>query len=134
MTDIGELVVRIKADATELERQMKKAQGVVKSSASDMEQAVGSLKQQFKELLPAITAVAILEFGKSALEAADHINDLALRTGFAGSTLSALNIPLKQSGSSLDEFSASMNRMNNLVGEAAKGLNQEAIKAFDALG
>ncbi len=134
MTDIGELVVRIKADAAQLEQEMKKANGVVRQSAGEMGDVMGQLKNQFKDLIPAITIAAVFEFGRRAIESADHINDLALRTGFAGSTLSALNIPLKQSGSSLDDFSASINRMNNLIGEAAKGTNQEAVKAFDSLG
>src|SRR4051794_34315986 len=126
MTDVGELVVRIKADAAQLESEMRKANGVVKQHSGEMGNALGQLKSQFRELLPAITIAAVAEFGRRAIESADHINDLALRTGFMGSTLSALNIPLKQSGSSLDDFSSSINRMNNLIGEAAKGTNQEA--------
>ena len=134
MTDIGELVVRVKADSTQLQQEMAKTAGVVRQHAGQMEAAVSGLKEQFKELIPAVTVASIVEFGHRAVEAADRLNDLALRTGFAGSTLSALNIPLKQSGSSVDEFAASINRMNNLIGEAAKGTNQEAVKAFDALG
>lgn len=134
MTDIGELVVRIKADASELEREMRKMNGVVRQNANEVSDSLKDVKKQFAELLPVLTVGAVVEFGRRALEAADHINDLALRTGFAGSTLSALNIPLKQSGSNLDEFSASVNRMNNMIGEASKGTNQEAVKAFDALG
>src|SRR5688572_12463711 len=106
MTDIGELVVRIKADATQLEREMRKANGVVKSSAGDMGSSLKALKSQFAALVPALSAVALVNFGRTAIAEADHINDLALRVGFLGSTLSALDIPLRQSGSSLDEFTS----------------------------
>ncbi|MBN9517460.1 hypothetical protein J0H58_02905 [bacterium] len=134
MTDVGELKVTIKADAAQLEREMQKANGVVKQATGQMGGAFKDLKSQIASLVPALSLVAFAEFGKSAFEAADHINDLAQRTGFLGSTLSALNIPLKQGGSNLDEFAASINRMNAMIGEAAKGTNQEAVKAFDALG
>ncbi|WP_435007981.1 hypothetical protein P12x_005247 [Tundrisphaera lichenicola] len=133
MTDIGELVVRIKADAAQLEREMRKANGIVKQSAGEMGGAFGKLKQQILELAPAISAVALVEFGRRAIDAAGHIVDLADRIGFASSTLSALEAPLVTSGSNLDEFGAAVNKMNNLLGEAAKG-NEEAIKAFDGLG
>lgn len=133
MADIGELVVRIKADAAQLDREMRRANGVVQQNAGSMTRAFGSLKAQITALAPALSAAALVGFGRAALTQADHINDLALRTGFLGSTLSALNIPLKQSGSNLDEFTGSMVRMNNNVAEAVKG-NQEQIKAFDALG
>ena len=134
MTDIGELTVRIRADAAQLQSEMTRANGVVKSSAGGMSDAFKDLKSQILALGPALSAVAFVQFVHGAIESADHINDLAQRTGFLGSTLSALNIPLKQGGSNLDEFSASMNRMNAMIGEAAKGLNEEAVKAFDGLG
>src|SRR3954462_13871850 len=98
MTDVGELVVRIRADAAELERAMRTATGTVQTGAREMESSLGSLKEQFKELLPAITVAAIAEFTKSALESANSVHEMAERIGFAGSTLSALNIPLKQNG------------------------------------
>ncbi len=134
MADLEELVVRIRADTAQLEREMKKAQGVVEQSSRGMKGALGGVADQARALLPALSVAAVVAFGRSALQSADHLNDLALRTGFAGSTLSALNVKLLQTGSSVDDFSGAVNRMNNLVGEAAKGTNKEAIRAFDELG
>lgn len=133
MTDIGELVVRIKADAAQLEREMQRANGIVRQNAGGMSDSFAALKAQILSLAPALSAVALVEFGRRALDAAGHVVDLADRIGFASSTLSALEIPLANSGSNLDEFSAAVNRMNNMVGEAAKG-SEEAIRAFDGLG
>jgi hypothetical protein len=133
-TDIGELVVRIKADAAQLERELQKANLSTKAAASSMSNSLKDLRNQFTALVPALSIGALVAFGTKAFQEADHINDLAQRTGVLGSTLSALKLPLAQGGSGLDEFAASINRMNNLVGEAAKGVNQEAVKAFDELG
>ena len=134
MTDVGEIVVRIKADVAQLEREMKRANAVVQQNAAGMSSSLTALQGQFAGLSAAVGVAAVVAFGKQAFAAADHVNDLAQRTGFLGSTLSALDTPLKQGGSNLDEFAASINRMNAMVGEAAKGTNQDAVKAFDSLG
>lgn len=132
MTDIGELVVRIKADAAQLEREMQKANGVVQQSTGAMEKSFGRLKSEILSLAPALSAVALVGFAKHAFEAADRLNDLALRTGVAGSTLSALEVPLKQSGSSVDDLSSAMIKLNNTLGEAVN--SKEAAKNFEAIG
>lgn len=134
MADLEELVVRIKADASQLTAQMAQANNAVRSNVNQMSSSLGGLANQFKALLPALSVSAFVAFGASAWNAADRLNDLSQRTGIAASTLSALNIPLKQGGSNVDEFAASINRMNNIIGEAAKGQNVELIATFDKLG
>lgn len=134
MADIGELVVRIKADASQLEREMRRVNTVTQQQTQKISASLGALRSQFAGLIPALSAAAVVGFGRSAVDAAGHIKDLADRIGFASTTLLALRTPLDNSGSSLDEFSASVNRMNNMIGEAARGLNQEAVRAFDQLG
>src|SRR5438045_3032675 len=115
MADIGELVVRIKADASQLQQEMSKANGVVKQSSEEIGGSLETLKDQFKELVPALSVAAIVEFAKSASEAADNIYIMAQRIGFSGETLSALNVPLKQNGSSVDEFSNSVKFMSRNI-------------------
>lgn len=133
MTDIGELVVRIRADAAQLEREMKRANGVVSQNTQQMGSAFGRLQREILSLAPAVSAVALVEFGRRAVDAAGHVVDLADRIGFVSSTLSALESPLAASGAGLDEFSGAITRMNNLIGEAGKG-NEQAVLSFDALG
>ncbi len=134
MSDLAELVVKVKADASSLEREMKKAESTVSSSSSKMSNSVSGLASQLRGLAPAISVVAFASFAKGAFMAADRLNDLAQRTGVAASTLSALNIPLLQGGASVEEFAASITRMNNVIGEAAKGNNQQLIDTFNSLG
>ncbi|WP_020474245.1 hypothetical protein [Zavarzinella formosa] len=131
MADLGELVVRIRADAAQLESELKRVQGVTQDQTSKMTKSFRSLHDQLIDLAPAFSLAALVAFGRSAIEQADHINDLGQRIGFVGSTLSALNIPLRQSGSNLDEFAGAMVRMNNALGEAKN--NPQMIKTFDDL-
>ncbi|MFO0388227.1 MAG: hypothetical protein ACK502_00710 [Alphaproteobacteria bacterium] len=133
MSDHEELVIRIRAETQQLESGLKRVQGLVAQSSNGMSSSLAGVVAQAKALAPALSAGAIVAFGKSAFDAADRLNDLAMRTGVAASTFSALNVSLLQSGSNVDELSSSINRMNNMIGEAAKG-SQEAIKAFDDIG
>jgi hypothetical protein len=134
MTDIAELTIRIKADTAQLKSEMAKAQGVVQQSSGGMMKSLSGVRAAAGLLGVSLSVGAFVAFGKSAFQAADRLNDLAQRTGVAASTLSALNVPLQQGGASVEEFAASVTRMNNMIGEAAKGINQEAVKAFDDLG
>lgn len=133
MSTIDELVVRIRADSAQLQAELKKASQVTQNETRKMAESAGGLKDQLKELIPAITIASMWEFGKRAIETAGHIKDLADRIGFSAGTLSALEVPLAAAGSGLDEFAAGMNRLNDTLGNAING-NQEAIKSFDAVG
>lgn len=132
MVDVGELVLRIKADSTSLERELKKVASITKTQTGVMGAAFSSLTSQVKALAPALGVAALVAYGRHALVAADHINDLALRTGLMGSTISALEVPLKQSGSGLDDLSQAVIRLNNNLGEAVK--SKEAAKNFTDIG
>ncbi|MBP3958336.1 hypothetical protein J8F10_24065 [Gemmata sp. G18] len=133
MATLDELKITITADSAQLERALKNAQQQTQDTGNRMRAVLTDLRGQFAALVPALSVAAVVSFGRQAFAAADHINDLAQRTGFAGSTLSALNTPLKQSGSSLDEFAGAMARLNNALGEAQTG-NHETVKSFDQLG
>jgi hypothetical protein len=134
MTDLSELVVKIKADASGLDREMKRATSSVSGASGQMSTALSGLGRQFAALVPVISVASFAAFAKSAFQAADRLNDLSARTGIAASTLSALNIPLLQGGSSAEEFASSVTRMNNAIGEASKGQSQALIDTFNKLG
>lgn len=133
MATLEELVVRIKADASQLEREMKRASGVVQQSTDKMKGSVSGLTNAFRGLLPAITGAALVGFAKQAVDTAGRMNDLAGRIGFANSTLAALEGGLADSGASLDEFAASINLMNANIGQAVSG-NVQLQEAFQRLG
>jgi ribosome-binding protein aMBF1 (putative translation factor) len=134
MAEIHELKVTIRADASSVDREMRKASNAIRTSTGQMEQSAGRVRSAFATLVPALAVSSVIQFGSRAIEAAGHMQDLSDRIGFAASTLSALEPALAASGASVDDFAASINLMNNTLGEAAKGTNQAAVKAFDDLG
>lgn len=131
--EIGDVIVRIRADIGDLNTKMDRAASATQRAAGKMESSFAGLRSQLSALLPALSAAAFVSFARNAIEAAGRIQDLSERIGFAASSLSALEPMLNASGSSLEEFSAAIAILNNQLGEAAKG-NQESIKSFDQLG
>src|SRR5580692_1871587 len=67
------------------------------------------------KLAAAFTVDKITEFVRSAMEGADSLYILSERTGIAASTLSALNIPLQQNGSSVQDLANSMRFMSRNI-------------------
>ena len=133
MTDIGDLTVRIKADATQLQQELSKATQTTKNSANDMAGAFDGVKGALGELGIALSAGALLAYGKSAVETASNLQNMADRIGFSASTLAALQPILAHSGSSIEELSHSVYMMNNAIQMAIEG-NPKAIQAFNDLG
>lgn len=139
--DIAELVVRIKADAAQLSAEMNKVNALVKQASSGIQQnnsvmasSFSMVKSQLAALAPAISAVAFVGLAKSAFNAADRMTDLADQIGFSAQTLSALNIPLLTADSNVEQFAASINKMSNIIGEAARGESKSLVDTFNMLG
>lgn len=133
MATVDELVVRIKADASQLERELRRVNGTVQQQTRGMSTAFGGLKRELAALAPALGAVAIVGFGKQAVDAAGRMKDLGDRIGFAASTLSALEGGLAGSGASLEEFASAVNLMNANIGQAVSG-NEQLAGMFSRLG
>jgi hypothetical protein len=133
MTDVGELVVTIRANSSQLQQEMSSATQSVKQSSDQMSSALGTVKGLLGSLGVAFSIGSLVEFTRSALEGANNIYIMGQRIGFATDTLSKLNIPLLQNGSSIDEFSNAMKFMNRNVELAAEG-NPKLIETFNNLG
>ncbi|HYH68448.1 MAG TPA: hypothetical protein VD866_27390, partial [Urbifossiella sp.] len=133
MATVEELVVRIKADASQLERELKRVQGITQQSTTRMSNAFGGLAAQMRQLVPALGAAAVVTFGKRAIDAAGNIVDLSQQIGFAASSLTALEGRLAASGATLDQFAASVNLMNANIGQAVSG-NEDLADKFSRLG
>ncbi len=133
MATLEELVVRIKADASQLDRELKRVGGTVQQSTTRMSSGFAVLKRELASLAPALGAAALVSYGKHAVDAAGRMNDLAQQIGFAASTLAALETPLAKTGTTLDQFGASVNLMNANIGNAVSG-NEELAQKFQRLG
>jgi hypothetical protein len=133
MATIEELLLRISADTSALQGGMNRAVAITAQAGRNMGRSLDTVRQAAVGLGAALATGAFASFAKRAVDTAGHINDLAQQIGFSASTLSALETSLAATGASLDDFTMANSLLQNALGEAAKG-GQEQIKTFDELG
>lgn len=122
----NEVQVKFGAETSGLTAGVEEAKGTL-SDFADQAREVG------EAVGIAFSIEKVIEFTKSALEAANSLEIFSERTGLSASTLSALNIPLLQSGSSAAELASSMRFLSRNIEQASEG-NATAIQKFDDLG
>jgi lambda family phage tail tape measure protein len=113
------------------------AQGVQKSfdqaSSASREYFTGMVKGAAAAAAALLSVRAVVDGLKSAIDAADHLNDLSKKTGIAVDTLGGLGFAAGQAGMDLDSVSAGAGKLNKAIADAATG-NKEAAEAFQVLG
>lgn len=125
MATVDKLVVELRADTVNFTRGMNSAG----KTTADFSVLAGRAK-----IAALAIGAALYSVGAKALDAAGHLQDLSMESGIAASTLSALNSPLQQSGSSVDEFTSSVVKMNRAISDAASGDNKQLSATFNELG
>lgn len=126
MATLEELVVRIKADSSQLQRELSKVNSEVKQSANNFA-GLGA------KLAGAFAVGTILAFTKRAIDAGDALGDLSKITGTSVEMLSSLQLYAKQSGSSIEALGHGIKFMNRNLAEAQSG-NKQAVESFTQLG
>jgi hypothetical protein len=140
MPTVNELLVRIDASTEALRREMARAEQSVKQTAGGIQKAlnridssVGSLIGSFRALVPALSIGAIVAIGKTALDAAGGIGELAEQTGLSTDALQAYEFGAVQAGIKTEELQRAFQRLRQSIGQAADG-EQTQIEAFRNLG
>lgn len=133
MATIEELTVKISADTSSMRTALQSITTQTQTATSKMSASFGAASFAVRGFIAAFSVRAIVGFGQNVIDAAGKLNDLSQRIGFTASTLSALQLPLEQSGSSVEALASAVARMNNALGEAANG-NETARASFEKLG
>ena len=84
-------------------------------------------------LAAGVAAVAIASSIKSAVDAADHLNDLSKKTGIAVETLGGLGFAAGQAGGDLESVASAAGKLNKSIAEAGSG-SKEYGAAFSVMG
>jgi hypothetical protein len=128
----GRLDVLLGLDAAEFTKGLTKAE----LDAKKFQQNLAKIGSQVgvalgAGLAAAATGAALLT--KSAIDAADHLNDLSKATGVAVETLGGIGFAAGQAGSDLDGVAQAFGKLNLKIAEAARG-EKEAADAFKKMG
>lgn len=127
------ILVEIAASLGRFEADFGKATKIVQQNSRQISSAISTVKGLLAGLGITLSASAFVGLIKGTIDAADHLNDLSQSTGIAVETLGGLGFAASQSGSSLDDAASSFGKLNLKIAAAIAG-NQEAVKAFNAVG
>lgn len=125
MAKVDELVIELRAQTGQFESAMGKAGKTTRGFEAIAQRAT---------VAAAAIGAALVATAKKAIDMASRMKDLSQETGVAASTFSALQAPLQQSGSSVEEFAGAIVRMNRGISDAASGNNESLTKTFNELG
>lgn len=100
--------------------------GEFRRSVDQVRDSFAQLRAAFAPLLATLTIGALTAFSKSAIDAADSMNDLSLRTGVSVKTLAGWKLASDQSGTSLDALGKGVQRLGLTIGQAERGEKEQA--------
>jgi len=137
MSDIG---VEIGGEVTGFRRAMQEMVQSAKDGSRSIESSFGGLSRVFDgvrghiaALGVAVSAGSFVALIKGSIDAADHLHDMAQRTGMSVEVLSGLKLVADQSGTSLEGLGTAFKKLSVNLVDASAG-NKEVSSIFKALG
>lgn len=127
---IAEAFVSFVADITGLKSGLKDAEKETKATAGKISSAIGKVGAI---VFPAGVAASIIATGKAAIDTADALDNMSIRTGVSVETLSVLDWAAKMSDTSLQTVAGSFRALANAQDQGRSGA-QTAIASFRAIG
>jgi len=109
------------------------AAGKVSSGLRGTLSAVGGLSGAMGSLVPLVSGAGLVGLGKSAIDAADDMNDLAQKTGVSVEQLSRFKQAAAASGTDIDSVGAAMIKYGKNAASTGKA-NEKLVAALDELG
>ena len=136
-SEIAGILVKLKVDTSNYQKQLKNTETMTKNSASTMAKSFNSLKTSLMSLAPLIASLAITAKVISGFQAlrqeVDAMQKAGLKLGETTENLSRLKFIAEQSGIGFDTVKRSLTDMNKKVSEAKMNTG-EAVKALQKLG
>ena len=105
----------------------------VKGGLNDMSSSVGMVTGKIASLTAVLAAIGSAAQVKGLIDSADRMKDLSEKTGIAVSELSSLSNTAQLNGSSAEQLSSALVKLNKNIAEAASG-GKEQAEAFKNLG
>jgi hypothetical protein len=130
---VGSLEIELLANMARLQKDMQDAQRMVGNAMQGIERSVAGAKRALEGLGVALSVVAVADFLKHAVEAADEMGKLAQRTGVAVEALSQLQFAAKLSNVSSGDLTTGLKKLNLAIDGGVAGSKQQ-VTAFKNLG
>ena len=132
MASLGSAVLDLTADTSQLDSDMQSAEGTVDSSTSRMGSAIGGMAKAAGAALAAAGAAAVTGAWQTA-SYGDELDKTSSRLGIHTDALQDAQYWAEQNGVESSTLERAIGRLNQRVGEAARG-NDQYADAFRDLG
>jgi hypothetical protein len=132
MAALGRLAIAVEADIASFTSDMGKVDRVAKRTAASMEKSLRTAAAATGVALAAAGA-SIIGMARSAIQAADQMDEMSQKVGLSAKTLSELKFAASQSGVSIEQLQTGLVRLSRSAADAAGG-GLQAVKAFQAIG
>lgn len=130
---IGALRVSLSADTAQFDSGMRRAQGSAATAASSIQKSLGVLKAGVAGFVGALSVGALIQAGKSALEYAAHLTELAETLGLTSKDLQTFSYAAGQVGVSQEALERGIQKLTVSMGQAELGAKKQT-DAFKAVG
>jgi len=134
---LAKLSIDLEARLAGLQEGMDKAAALAQRNAEKIEASFSSIKESAAAvgtvLAGAFAGFSLAGIVKTAIDAADHLNDLSKATGIAVETLGGIGFAASQAGTDLDGVAASLGKLNLAVAKAGSG-DRDMAAVFTSMG
>ncbi len=128
MTDLAELVVKLRAEISDFTSNITKATNDIKGFATNVGDSIAFIAKSFAALY---AIKEVFSFGEKLIESAASFNELSHAVGLSTEALSAFSYAAKLQG--IDDITGSLEKLAKSAGNVAEG-NAKATSAYQALG
>jgi hypothetical protein len=132
-TQLGSLVVSLEANMARFTSDMGRAAQQTEQAMGKINGAANLAKGALAALGVGVSVGAFAALVKGAIDAADSLRDMSMKTGIAVETLNGLGFAAGQAGGSLESMVAAAGKLNKSIVEAAGG-NKDVGEVFSKLG
>ncbi|MES2218364.1 MAG: hypothetical protein V4501_08125 [Pseudomonadota bacterium] len=137
MSALGRLVVSLAANTVEFASDMGRAAHISEQAGRRINAAMdgvrGAIVGMVAGAASALSVNMFIGMTKSAIDAADNLNDLSKKTGLTVEAIGGLGFAAGQAGGDLESIAAAAGKLNKSLAEAAAG-NKEFTTTFATLG
>lgn len=105
----------------------------VSRNLDQLKSSVGLVSRAIPAVAAALAALNIAQSFKSAIDAADQLDELSQKVGISAETISSLSLAIKLGGTDIDGFTNGLKKLSVNMVEAQRGAG-DAADAFKAIG
>lgn len=131
---LGAVEIQMLADLARLKADMDQAKSLVGNAAKEMQRAADMVKTALGAIGVGLSAAALVGWVRSAIDAADAMDEMSSRVGIGAGELSKLQVAYKMAGLDQAAMQSSLSKLSKEIATGNAAFDQLGIKTRNADG